>query len=811
MDTKRGFQILTFIISSLLLISCGGRDKAGGGILDLKPPFELSAKSGDGKITLSWQSKSSQYNYRIYYGAASKDYSGSESTSGASPVLVDKKFKDFVLHGLANGKKYYIAMTSFSKNDESNYSVEVTAVPKGLGSTSDLSVSPELMNISCTEGDTSTKKGNISISNAGSDDDIYFNVTEHENWLSVSPVSGISDETVEVFADCSSLTAGSNPSADITVTGNEQTKIVSINLTVNAPNSNPDLSVSPAVISTSCTAGDGNQDKADINVSNAGTGGAISFSTFENANWLSLSPTSGSTDLKLDVYINCSSLSAGSYSQNVTVSGNGENENVTVNLTVNNAGTQYDLAIDKTSLNLTCTEGDGLAVKDQIYVSNAGYGGAINFESGEGANWLSVNPVSGQTDRSVDIGIDCTNLSYGDNLNATITFSGNYGGSEQADVYLSVGEIPDNPPAAPTALWANLEKSYRIKIGWSDNSENEDGFKIERSLDGSNFSQIDTVGQGIATYTNSGLNADTTYYYRVRAYNAEGNSAYSNVANAHTPDNKPPAPTGVSADGGDGLIIVSWNAVAGAASYNIYYGTSPGTYGSPVNAGSNTSYEITGLANGITYYLAVKSVNLFGESADFSNEVSATPGQYYIWEELYPIHDGYIYDYTYWDCWPDPPESCIDPPGEDNNSSSMYVGTYNDYDNWPHDSHSYMRFDLSGIDMGMVREAELSVVIKWSGGGMNSQHQNLSLYTISDYGVLDYENDFDLPDQGALESSRMGGPANTPLLFTINPSHLTSGNNHFAITAGHLMRYSIYTSESSTDPVLRVKLQNWGG
>ena len=67
-------------------------------------------------------------------------------------------------------------------------------------------------------------------------------------------------------------------------------------------------------------------------------------------------------------------------------------------------------------------------------------------------------------------------------------------------------------------------------------SNNEDGFKIERSPDGaSGWTQIDTVGANVMTYVNTGL-ACGTYYYRVRAYNAAGDSGYSNVVNAMTRD-----------------------------------------------------------------------------------------------------------------------------------------------------------------------------------------------------------------------------------------------------------------------------------
>ena len=94
---------------------------------------------------------------------------------------------------------------------------------------------------------------------------------------------------------------------------------------------------------------------------------------------------------------------------------------------------------------------------------------------------------------------------------------------------------PGQPPAAPTNLVATAISSSQIALSWTDNSTTETGFQIARSNNGVNFIQIATVGANVTSYTNNGLTAGTTYYYRVRASNSSGNSAVSNVASATTP------------------------------------------------------------------------------------------------------------------------------------------------------------------------------------------------------------------------------------------------------------------------------------
>ena len=94
------------------------------------------------------------------------------------------------------------------------------------------------------------------------------------------------------------------------------------------------------------------------------------------------------------------------------------------------------------------------------------------------------------------------------------------------------GFLPPAPPAAPSALTASAAGKRKIALTWADNSNNESSFKIERSTNGVNFTQVASVGANTTGYTNTGLTSGTTYYYRVRANNANGDSAYSNTASA---------------------------------------------------------------------------------------------------------------------------------------------------------------------------------------------------------------------------------------------------------------------------------------
>lgn len=89
------------------------------------------------------------------------------------------------------------------------------------------------------------------------------------------------------------------------------------------------------------------------------------------------------------------------------------------------------------------------------------------------------------------------------------------------------------PPPAPVNLTASAVSTSQINLAWTHYLSNMT-YYIERSPNGSDgWSQIATTTN--KSYSNTGLPSHTCYYYRVRAHNTVGNSAYSNTASATTP------------------------------------------------------------------------------------------------------------------------------------------------------------------------------------------------------------------------------------------------------------------------------------
>ncbi|MFH1227252.1 MAG: fibronectin type III domain-containing protein, partial [Planctomycetota bacterium] len=173
---------------------------------------------------------------------------------------------------------------------------------------------------------------------------------------------------------------------------------------------------------------------------------------------------------------------------------------------------------------------------------------------------------------------------------------------------------------APTNLVANIPLPLQIDLTWTDNSSNEDGFKIERSVNGITFTQITTVGANNISYPNTGLAENTTYYYRIRAYNGNGDSNYSNVASAPTPLNAPSSLTAqvISST----AIALTWTDNSNYEDgYRIERGLTNTAYAFLITVTANaTVYTNTGLTINTVYYYRIQAYNSACNSS-YSNEV----------------------------------------------------------------------------------------------------------------------------------------------------------------------------------------------
>jgi hypothetical protein len=192
------------------------------------------------------------------------------------------------------------------------------------------------------------------------------------------------------------------------------------------------------------------------------------------------------------------------------------------------------------------------------------------------------------------------------------------------------GTIP-SPPATPSNLVATPTGTSSINLTWADNSTNETSFVLmQSSTSGGIFNKLITIPANTTSYTDVGLGSSATYYYKIQATNAGGNSSWSNEASAKTktpPATIPAAPSNLIANSnGTSVINLAWtDNAADETSYILQRSLSAGGGYTTIAtlAVNTTSYSNTGLTSSTTYYYKVLAANSAGNSA-WSNVANAT-------------------------------------------------------------------------------------------------------------------------------------------------------------------------------------------
>ncbi|WP_020467741.1 fibronectin type III domain-containing protein, partial [Singulisphaera acidiphila] len=171
-------------------------------------------------------------------------------------------------------------------------------------------------------------------------------------------------------------------------------------------------------------------------------------------------------------------------------------------------------------------------------------------------------------------------------------------------------------PSQPTSVRATATAEGTITLVWDDTT-NETGYRIERSVNGSTgWTQVGTAAANVTSYVNTGLPKSTRYYYRVIATNAAGDSAPSATANAVTP---PATPGSVVATFVSSTRIdLTWTDHSSAeSSYQIEQSLDGVTDWRPVGSASAnaTSFSVPGPFDGsTTYYFRIQAYTIWGSS-----------------------------------------------------------------------------------------------------------------------------------------------------------------------------------------------------
>ena len=187
--------------------------------------------------------------------------------------------------------------------------------------------------------------------------------------------------------------------------------------------------------------------------------------------------------------------------------------------------------------------------------------------------------------------------------------------------------VPVVPPVDPSNLAASMLNPTQVGLTWTDNANNETGFTVERAtvtggVPGA-FAVIGTAGTNGTTFTDGAVAQNTTYAYRVFAFNSAGNSQASNVATITTPVLPPAAPSNPVLSLLTNPLRISLTFRDNASNetgFEIERSVNGGAFAPLTNLGSrigvgNVNYVTSAVALGNTYAYRVRAVNAGGASA----------------------------------------------------------------------------------------------------------------------------------------------------------------------------------------------------
>jgi hypothetical protein len=236
-----------------------------------------------------------------------------------------------------------------------------------------------------------------------------------------------------------------------------------------AATSSPDISRSPASLSTSCDQGS-NASQQSFQVTNSGSG-TLSYSiSTGGTNWLSCSPTSGTSTGEPDtitVNYSTSGLSAGTYFATIAIAAGGATnspQTIPVSLTVNAPSSPPftpppssapAISLSSRSLSASCTEGSD-ASKQSFQVSNSG-NGTLNYSISTGAAWLFCTPTGG------------TSTGEQDTITVNYSTSGLAAGTYSATITVTDSGATNSPQTVTVNLTVNGTTPTQVTINlWED-------------------------------------------------------------------------------------------------------------------------------------------------------------------------------------------------------------------------------------------------------------------------------------------------------------------------------------------------------
>lgn len=233
-----------------------------------------------------------------------------------------------------------------------------------------------------------------------------------------------------------------------------------------------------------------------------------------------------------------------------------------------------------------------------------------------------LQEVSGSTNNINDYGLDSSIIYF-----YKVKGIKNSGESPFSTEVNTGGIITSGNLFPPSDLTAEVTNSLTVKLAWKDNSDNENYFIVQRSIDKSVFSDITYLARNSTSYEDkSNLISGNTYYYRIKSY-SNTDSAYSNIIAVKISSVilLPPSNLTATYNKDAGVVEIRWNKSDNNA---LYFDVERKINSSEFQLLrrvdlSTTIYLDFNITSGNNYVYRVRSYDS-SRYSDYSNEVSVS-------------------------------------------------------------------------------------------------------------------------------------------------------------------------------------------
>ena len=407
----------------------------------------------------------------------------------------------------------------------------------------------------------------------------------------------------------------------------------SLMASLSAPSTAMALTVSPTALNFSGSQGTPAPSAKTVTFFKSGDR-TKNWSVSARSSWITVTPSSGTIATEQDqisVSVNLSGLAPGTYSSNVvifteTLRGRYSKTSIPVSLTVTGSGAAMtpSIQIAPTALSFSGIAGGANPSGQSLSLTNP-TGGTLTWSLSDNATWLTLSTATGTTTTETD------------SITAMANLTGLAAGTYSAAITVSASGAANSPRVIPVTLTVSAATTSTPVIGLSVAGLTYAGTAGGTNPSGQPFT-ISNTGTGTlawsandnaawltltpASGTNTGAVTASVNLTGLAAgtYNGTITVAATGAATKTIPVSLTVTPATTTT----ASATLTWgaNTETDLAGYKIYVGTQSGAYGAPIMVGKVTSYQITNLTKGTTYYFAITAVDAAGNESSLSAEVS---------------------------------------------------------------------------------------------------------------------------------------------------------------------------------------------